>query len=78
MGFELRSCGPECGQRCDGDDLAGPRVECRALVDFSIDRLEHESGELRSDVAERPFDLFRRLPEDLTDLLCTASAALRV
>ena len=78
MGPQLRRRVSERRQRRDGNDLPGAGVERRALVDFSIDRFEHVGCELRSHVAQRAFDLIRCLPENFTDFLCAARAALRV
>ena len=45
------------------------------MIDLSIDRLHHIGGELGRYVAQRSFDLFGRLTEDLTDLLRSTSGA---
>ena len=78
MGSQLRRRCPKGRQGGDGYDLSRAQVERRALIDFAVDRFEYIGCELRSQVTQGSFDLFRGLPENLTNLLCTASAALRV
>ena len=78
MGSQLRRRGAEGCQRGDGDDLSRACVKRPALVDFAVDRFEYIGCELRSYVTQGSLDLLRGLPENFTDLLCTASAALRV
>ena len=77
----VRNCGAALPSVASAATVTICRVrkfEHGVLVDFSVDRLEHIGCELRSHVAERSFDLIRGLPEDLTDFLCAACAALRV
>ena len=77
MGPQLWRRASKRRQRRHRDDLAGARIQHLALVDVAVDGLEHIGRKLGRDVAERSIDLVRGLPEDLTDFLCAARAALR-
>ena len=77
----VRSCGaalPSVANAATVTIWRVREVQRRALVDFTVDGLEHIGRELWRQVTQGPVDLVRGLPEDLTELFRAAGTALWV